>query len=102
MLVTSINPRGMAAARHFSERRMFGLIHKLVVRVFQNADEAIVAGFDRDAEYKDAKPVELRTAVVVRDGTVGGNSTVDLVLVDECGNKYVAILTGALLKGIPA
>ena len=40
-------------------------------------------------------------AVVVRKGTVGGNSTVDLVLKDESGQKFVVMLTGALVKSIP-
>jgi hypothetical protein len=81
---------------------MFGAIQHLIVRIFPTADEASAAGFDRNDKYKDTKPLEIKTAVVVKDGTVGHNSTVDLVLEDAEGNRYVAILTGTLLRGIPA
>lgn len=39
--------------------------------------------------------------MVIRDGTNKGNPSVDLLLVDENGQKYVVGLTGQLLKMIP-
>lgn len=48
-------------------------------------------------EWNSAK---VDKAVVVRKGTVEGNDTVDLQFVDEKGNKYVALITACLLKGL--
>ena len=48
-------------------------------------------------EYKGAN---LKTAVVVGEGTIGGAPTVDLVFEDENGQKYVAMITGALLENL--
>ena len=44
--------------------------------------------------------VQLVKAVVVNNGTEDGNPTVDLVLLDAKGNKYVAMITGRLLKSV--
>lgn len=46
-------------------------------------------------EYKHAT---IRKAEVVRNGTVQGNDTVDLILVDDSGQKYVAMITGRLIQ----
>ena len=73
----------------------------LAVTVCADAEDAIAKGYDYDSKGDEFKPIEITEAVVVRDGTVGGNSTVDLVLKDGSGQKFVAMLTGALLKSIP-
>jgi hypothetical protein len=80
---------------------MFGLTRNLTLRVFKDADGASEAGFSKEDKYKDAKPLEINTAVVVKNGTVSGNSTVDLVMEDKDGNKYVAMITGTLVKLLP-
>ena len=74
-------------------------VHRhLSVAVFNDAADASAAGYD----YKDGtKPIEVVKVVVVRNGTVGGNPTVDFVLQDECGIRYAFMVTGALLKSIP-
>lgn len=74
-------------------------MNKLTVRVFKDADEASAAGFDYRG--KDITGLVLETAVVVRDGTMEGNPTVDLLLRDEAGNEYVTLITGNLLKMLP-
>ena len=78
----------------------FALTDNLAIHIAADADEAIEAGH----VYTDThKAVRLEHAVVVQiDGTVGGNATVDLVFVDEEGNKYVTMITGNLLKSVTA
>lgn len=45
--------------------------------------------------------VAIEKVVVVKDGTVEGNSTVDFVMQDSNGKKYMFMLTGNLLRSIP-
>lgn len=73
----------------------------LSVVVCQDADDAIAQGYDYASKGAEFKPIEITKAVVVRNGTQAGKPTVDLVLVDETGQKYVVMLTGALVKSIP-
>ena len=73
----------------------------LTVTVVQDAQEAIEKGFNYAAKSDEYKPIEITKVVVVRDGTMERNPTVDLVLTDEAGQKYVVMVTGALLKSIP-
>jgi hypothetical protein len=47
------------------------------------------------------KPIEINQVVVVRNGTQSGRPTVDIVLQDETGQRFVCMVTGALLKSIP-
>lgn len=75
-------------------------LHLRVV-VCEDADDAIARGFDYAAQGDKFKPIEIETAVVVTNGTEAGNPTVDLVLVDQAGQRYVVMLTGALIKLIP-
>lgn len=78
---------------------MFGVIQHLDVVLCKDAQEAIDRGFQyRLPEYK---AVQIEQVVVVQNGTEGGNSTVDLVMKDEAGNKFVVMITGNLLKSIP-
>lgn len=78
----------------------FGIMNHLAVIVCKDAQEAI----DDNHIYrkKDGYTfVEIEKAVVVQNGTKQGNATVDLVLKDEQGNKFVVLITGNLLKSIP-
>lgn len=79
---------------------MFGVMQHLKVVVCENSSEAVEKGYVY-SHSKGFKAIEIETVVVVRKGTEGGNSTVDLILVDEAGNKFVCMVTGALLKSIP-
>ena len=77
---------------------MFGIQQQLNVAVCKDSIEAEEKGFI----YREThKPVEIKQVVVVQKGTVSGNSTVDLVMEDAEGNKFVVMLTGNLLKSIP-
>lgn len=78
---------------------MDSIQYHLSIEVCQNAYEAIQKGFVYTRpEYL---PINIEKAVVIRDGTNKGNPSVDLLLVDENGQKYVVGLTGLLLKMIP-
>lgn len=76
------------------------LTTNLSVTVCKDADDAIVQGFNWAAD-KTIKPIEVKQAVVVRNGTQAGNSTVDFVLEDESGQRFVFMITANLLKSIP-
>lgn len=78
---------------------MFGVQQHLKVVVCGNADEAVEKGYDYKG--KGIKAIEIAEVVVVQKGTVLGNSTVDLIMVDEYGTKFVVMLTGNLIKSIP-
>jgi len=41
---------------------------------------------------------ELKEVVIVKKGTQAGSSTVDLIFVDQSGQKYITMITTALLK----
>ena len=78
---------------------MFGVMQHLNVFLTQDADDAVAKGHNYQApEYK---AIEIEKVVVVRKGTVAGNPTVDLVLKDESGQKFVCMVTANLLKSIP-
>lgn len=51
----------------------------------------------RRPEYE---AVMLESASVVSKGTVEGNPTVDLILIDENGQKHVALVKGSFLEAI--
>ena len=77
------------------------MIHNsLNITLCKDAADATQQGFHyREPEYKSMK---IERVVVVQDGTQSGKSTVDFILVDPAtGQKYVALVTGALLKSIP-
>lgn len=42
----------------------------------------------------------IKEAVIVKNGTQGGNATIDLIFVDANGQKYVAMITANLLKQV--
>lgn len=71
----------------------------LKVSIVENASDATRHGFF----YRPPifKPIAIEQVVVVKKGTVAGKSTVDLILQDEHGQKYVVMLTGKLLRSIP-
>lgn len=72
----------------------------LSVCICKDAKEAIARGFNWGAT-PGTKPIEVKQVVVVQNGTVAGNPTVDFVLEDETGQRYVFVITGRLLQSIP-
>ncbi len=79
---------------------MFGVMQHLKITIVEDVDEAIEKGYNY-TEVGGFKPIRIAEVVVVRKGTEGGNSTVDLILETETGELYVVMVTGALLKSIP-
>lgn len=78
---------------------MFGVQHHLPFEVCRNAKEATQRGhFYRPPVFK---PIQITNVVIVQDGTEAGKPTVDIVLQDESGQKYVVMITAALLKSLP-
>lgn len=78
----------------------FGIMDTLKCLVFENGEHATAHGFHY-AGNPAVTPVEIVSVVVVRDGTVAGKPTVDLLMEDQDGRQYVVMLTAKLLGGIP-
>jgi hypothetical protein len=77
------------------------MIHShLKITICKDASDAIRQGFNyREPVFKS---MQIEQVVVVQDGTETNKPTVDLIMVDPAtGQKYVAMLTGALVKMIP-
>jgi hypothetical protein len=74
--------------------------NSLDIAICADAADAIAQGFDY-AAAGSVKPIEVKKVVVVRNGTQAGNATVDFVLEDEAGQRFVFMVTGRLLKSIP-
>lgn len=71
----------------------------LDVEVCADAHDATQKGhFYRPPVFKGLR---IERVVVVRNGTAAGKPAVDIVLVDEAGQKYVTMITGRLLRAIP-
>lgn len=80
---------------------MVNAVHtSLDVTICADADDAKAQGFDY-AAVGGFKPIEVEKVVVVRNGTQGGNASVDFVLKDDSGQRFVFMVTGRLLKSIP-
>ena len=77
----------------------FGLMQHLDISVVADADEATSRGFVYGT--REFTAVEIEKVVVVRNGMQSGKPSVDLILKDETGKRYVVMITGALLKSIP-
>lgn len=75
--------------------------NSLNITVCEDAQDAIASGFNWSAVAPAMKPIEVKQVIVVRQGTVSGKPTVDFVLEDESGQRFVFMVTGALLKSIP-
>ena len=73
-------------------------MNAITINIFENAEQAIAGGFTyHNAPYKVC---QISKMVIVLNGTVDGNSTVDIILEDDNGNKFVAVTTANLLTGV--
>lgn len=75
-------------------------MNALNMHVFPDADEATGCGFNYNEWDKRPTTGVVTDAVIVRNGTVQGLPTIDLISVDAQGNKHVVMLTGRLLKAV--
>ncbi len=79
---------------------MINSVHNSVsVTLCKDASDAVYKGFHyREPVYK---PIEIKQVVVVQNGTESGKPTVDFILEDDTGQKFVFMITSKLLKSIP-
>lgn len=73
----------------------FCISTQIDVSRFRDGPEAEQAGKSYRGGFIPLKITEL---VIVQEGTTSGNGTVDVVLVDEQGKKYVSMITTRLLN----
>lgn len=77
------------------KRRLLGT-NSLVIEIANSIAEAP----NYNENEKDRKPANFKKAVIVRNGTNGGNDTIDLQFEDLEGNKFVAMLTATLYNQV--
>jgi len=75
-------------------------VRAINMHVFKDADEATDYGFNYNEWDTRPNTIVATDAVIVRNGTVQGRPTIDLISVDAQGNKHVVMLTGRLLHAI--
>lgn len=90
--------------RYFSRKSamkdpLFHVNQTLALTVRTNPQDAIDGG-DIYPENEFTK-LKIAKGVVVMGGTQQGNPTVDLVLIDEAGKKYITFISTNLLKMLP-
>lgn len=73
-------------------------MQRLDIALCNSPEEAAEKGFVYHNGFTQVHP---KKAVVVRNGTVNGNATVDFILEDDDGKKYVFMITANLLNSIP-
>lgn len=71
----------------------------LTIQVCNDANDAIQRGFVYP--HPEYKPIRIKQVVVIEHGTDAGKATVDFVLEDETGQKFMFMITHQLLKNIP-
>lgn len=77
------------------------LTNHLDITICDGPNDAIAKGFNWSAQTPPVKPIEVKKVVVVRNGMASGKASVDFLLEDETGQRFVFIVTAALLKAIP-
>lgn len=75
-----------------------GVSQGFKVLLCKDAQDAIAQGHNYRAWPVPPKPVSINEVVLVKKGTEAGNGTVEFVMVDADGNKYVTMTTARLLK----
>lgn len=81
-----------------SKNNIIGVQQHIKVTVCEDASDALRHGF----LYRPPihMPIEIEQAVVVKKGTQAGRATVDLVMQDSSGQKYVCMVSAALLQAV--
>lgn len=68
----------------------------LALKVCKSSDEAIEMGYTyREPEHL---PIQVKEVLIVKEGMESGKSSIDFILVDGNGQKYVFILTENLIN----
>ena len=68
----------------------------LSIEIADSPDDA--PNWNRD--FPDVRSCHISKAIIVSKGMESGKATVDLVVTDLEGNKFVAMLTGDLIKSL--
>lgn len=55
---------------------------------------------ERAPRYTTETPLKIDSVAIIANGTVNGQPTLDLVMTDREGGRYVTLLTSVLLRGI--
>lgn len=71
-------------------------MNSLSIKICDNPQEAP----DYNTNGEGFKGAKIEKVLIVRQGTEGGNDTVDIQFTDQEGNKFVAMTTGRLLKSV--
>jgi hypothetical protein len=75
-----------------------GIQFNVSIAICKDGEDAMDRGYNYvQPEYL---PIHVEKVVVVKNGTVGGNATVDVVLKDVNGQKHVVMLSGRILQAI--
>lgn len=69
-------------------------MNMLPIEIVDSPDAA--PNYARDTP--DVRAAEITKVIVVKNGTVEGNTTVDFQITAMDGSKFVAMLTGAMVK----
>lgn len=72
-------------------------MQKLGIMIFQSPSEAPNYN-DLLAKGEKISALTLTDAYIVKNGTEGGKATIDLLLTDDKGNKFVSMITANLLR----
>lgn len=75
-------------------------MNEIEVLVFPDSHEAEACGYNYKEWDKQPSSVRAVKAIIVLNGTQGGNPTVDIIGEDEAGKKHVFMMTGKLLAGV--
>lgn len=73
----------------------------LSIEIFETGKEATEAGFNY-FDKPEFNGIKIQKAIVVKEGTIEGNSTVDFISIDQFGNKHVVMITANLLRAVIA
>lgn len=77
----------------------FGLQTDLIIDICEDSKDASYKGYVyRPPIYEKIK---IDKIIVIKKGTLNDKPTLDFILEDEKGQKYVFMITAALLKSIP-
>jgi len=71
------------------------LTNHLSISIAETVDDA--PNYNDKDEFK---AIKLDKCVIVKNGTKEGNTTVDIQMTDADGNKFVALVTGKILKAV--
>ncbi|MGN6518541.1 MAG: hypothetical protein ACTHK2_03850 [Dokdonella sp.] len=74
--------------------------NRLSIAICDGVDDAVARGFNWAAQ-PDVRPIEVEQVVVVRGGMESGKASVDFVLRDETGRRFVFMVTRELLRSLP-